>query len=76
MERINLIKVQYIDVWNTIVKPLWMMNIHLKNEKQEYKTGPDKEWILMGGGEWMERVSRVNIVHVLYMLVFEYGGAG
>jgi hypothetical protein len=37
---VNLIKAQYIHVWKTKVNPCETINIHLKGEGQEGKTGP------------------------------------
>jgi hypothetical protein len=53
-EGVNLIKVQYIHVQNTTTKLLWTMNIHFKNEEQDYKTGLIQGWLLVGG--WTNRV--------------------
>jgi hypothetical protein len=37
---INLINVQYNHGWNVMAKSLWTRNVHLKNEKLEWETGP------------------------------------
>jgi hypothetical protein len=69
-EWVNLIKVQYIHVWNTTAKPLWTLNICLKNEEQECKTDPVRGgWQWEGEGEW-KRWRRVNML-VFFIYLYE-----
>jgi hypothetical protein len=47
----------YICVWNTKTKHPWTINMCLKTEGQEGKTGLFWGWVLVGGGGHKERVN-------------------
>jgi hypothetical protein len=43
----------------------------LKNKRQKFKTDPVRGWVLVAGGEWMEKAKRANMVDVLYIIAWK-----